>query len=82
MKRNISGIFIFEDKEPTCFEECREETQDKWLENLDIQTLTDDLKSEIIEKVTYQVETLNMNAYDEGYNEARDEIMNYITNNI
>tara|TARA_R110000868_G_scaffold36248_1_gene128750 strand:- start:16161 stop:16340 length:180 start_codon:yes stop_codon:yes gene_type:complete len=54
----------------------------KWLENLDIQTLTDDLKSEIIEKVTYQVETLNMNAYDEGYNEARDEIMNYITNNI
>jgi hypothetical protein len=54
----------------------------KWLENLDIQTLTDDLKSEIIEKVTYQVEILNMNAYDEGYNEARDEIMNYITNKI
>ncbi len=39
MKRNISGIFIFEDKEPTCFEECREETQDKWLENLDKQML-------------------------------------------
>jgi hypothetical protein len=39
MKRNISGIFIFEDKEPTCFEECRVETQDKWLENLDKQML-------------------------------------------
>ncbi len=39
MKRNISGIFIFEDKEPTCFEECSEETQDKWLENLDKQML-------------------------------------------
>jgi hypothetical protein len=39
MKRNISGIFIFEDKEPTCFEECREETQDKWIENLDKQML-------------------------------------------
>ncbi len=39
MKRNISGIFIFEDKEPTCFEECKEETQDKWLENLDKQML-------------------------------------------
>ena len=34
MKRNITGIFIFEDKEPTCFEECREETQDKWLESM------------------------------------------------
>ncbi len=39
MKRNITGIFIFEDKEPTCFEECREETQDKWLENLDKQMM-------------------------------------------
>lgn len=33
MRRNITGIFIFEDKEPTCFEECRIETQDKYLEN-------------------------------------------------
>ncbi|CAB4151705.1 hypothetical protein UFOVP600_29 [uncultured Caudovirales phage] len=39
MKRNITGIFIFEDKEPTCFEECREETQDKYLENLDKQMM-------------------------------------------
>ena len=34
MKRNITGIFIFEDREPTCFEECRVETQDKYLESL------------------------------------------------
>ena len=39
MKRNITGIYIFEDKEPTCFEECREETQDKYLENLDKQMM-------------------------------------------
>jgi hypothetical protein len=39
MKRNITGIFIFEDKEPTCFEECREETQDEWLESLDKQMM-------------------------------------------
>ena len=39
MKRNITGIFIFEDKEPTCFEECRVETQDKYLENLDKEML-------------------------------------------
>ena len=39
MKRNITGIFIFEDKEPTCFEECRKETQNKYLENLDKEML-------------------------------------------
>ena len=39
MKRNITGIFIFEDKEPTCFEECRIETQNKYLENLDKEML-------------------------------------------
>lgn len=33
-KRNITGIFIFEDKEPTCFEECRVETQDQYLESM------------------------------------------------
>jgi len=40
-RRNLSGIFLFEkfedDKKakPTCFEDCTEETQDKWLEELD-----------------------------------------------
>lgn len=41
IRRNISGIYIFdkfegEDKKsPTCFEDCQEETQLKWLETLD-----------------------------------------------
>lgn len=40
-KRNLSGIYILdkfgddEKKTPTCIEECREETLDKWLESLD-----------------------------------------------
>ena len=39
-RRNLSGIFIFdkfegeEKRKPTCFEDCQEETQDKWLESL------------------------------------------------
>lgn len=41
-RRNLSGIFIFEKfenedkKQPTCFEDCNEETQDKWLNGLTI----------------------------------------------
>lgn len=41
-RRNLSGIFIFEKfenedkKQPTCFEDCNEETQDKWLNSLTI----------------------------------------------
>jgi hypothetical protein len=40
-RRNLSGIYIFhkfddEDKrEPTCFEDCSEEKQDEWLNNLE-----------------------------------------------
>jgi hypothetical protein len=40
-RRNLSGIYIFdtlegdEKREPTCFEDCRRETQDAWLEKLD-----------------------------------------------
>ena len=39
-KRNLSGIYILdrfgddEKETPTCIEECREETLDKWLESL------------------------------------------------
>lgn len=39
-RRNLSGIFIFdqfeneEKKEPTCFEDCQESTQDEWLASL------------------------------------------------
>jgi len=44
-RRNLSGIFIFEQfegeekKEPTCFEDCTEATQDKWLDSLDNESL-------------------------------------------
>ncbi len=44
-RRNLSGIFImyqFEEEdreEPTCFEDCPAEKQDKWLESLDIEAL-------------------------------------------
>ena len=44
-RRNLSGIYIFEkfdDEEkraPTDFEDCKEETQDKWLDSLEIEAL-------------------------------------------
>lgn len=44
-RRNLSGIYIFEKfedeekRKPTCFEDCMEETQDKWLESLDRKAL-------------------------------------------
>lgn len=40
-RRNLSGIYIFDKfeddskRQPTCFEDCREETQDKWLSELE-----------------------------------------------
>lgn len=40
-RRNLSGIYIFETfegeekRQPTCFEDCTEETQDKWLDSLE-----------------------------------------------
>ena len=45
IRRNLSGIYIFckfegEDKrEPTVFEDCDEETQDKWLDTLEPEAL-------------------------------------------
>ena len=44
-RRNLSGIYIFEKfpdedkRKPTCFEDCSEETQDKWLESLSIDAI-------------------------------------------
>lgn len=44
-RRNISGIYIFdkyageEKRKPTCFEDCQEETQDKWLNTLEPEAL-------------------------------------------
>jgi hypothetical protein len=40
-RRNLSGVYIFEkfedeeSREPTCFEDCTEATQDRWLESLE-----------------------------------------------
>lgn len=45
MRRNLSGIYIFEQfegepkREPTCFEDCTEATQDKWLDSLEKEAL-------------------------------------------
>lgn len=45
IRHNISGIYIFdkfegeEKRQLTCFEDCTEETQDKWLTSLDIEAL-------------------------------------------
>ena len=44
-RRNLSGIYIFdkfedEDKrQPTCFEDCQEETQNRWLDSLEMEAL-------------------------------------------
>jgi len=44
-RRNLSGIYIFEQfedeakRQPTCFEDCTEATQDKWLDTLEKQAL-------------------------------------------
>jgi hypothetical protein len=45
MRRNLTGIYIFdkfegeEKRQPTCFEDCKEITQDKWLEGLEREAL-------------------------------------------
>jgi len=44
-RRNLSGIYIFdkfedeEKREPTCFEDCQESTQNKWLDSLEREAL-------------------------------------------
>ena len=45
-----------------------------WLDDLDIQTLTDELKKEILERV----EVLVQDAYGDGYFEAKDNMLNYL----
>ena len=44
-RRNLSGIYIFEQfdtdrqRQPTCFEDCTEATQNKWLDSLELEAL-------------------------------------------
>lgn len=46
MRRNLSGIYIFdkfegeEKRKPTCFEDCLDSTQDEWLQSLTKAELT------------------------------------------
>lgn len=51
----------------------------EWLEGLEVQTLTDELKSEIIEKIIEQSEILHRDFYNKGYIEAKHEIIEHIT---
>ena len=46
-----------------------------WLENLDTQTLTDELKQEIIEYAEDLIEA----AYDEGYQQAKEDALEKIS---
>ena len=45
MRRNLTGIYIFdkfegeEKRQPTCFEDCQESTQDRWLNSLEREAL-------------------------------------------
>lgn len=47
IRRNLTGIYIFdkfeneEKRQPTCFEDCQEETQNNWLESLEREALID-----------------------------------------
>ncbi len=53
-RRNLSGIYIFDKfedeikRQPTCFEDCQEATQDEWLNSLD-QTALKNLSKKLAE---------------------------------
>jgi hypothetical protein len=49
-----------------------------WLENLETQTLTDELKREILERVR----DLHEDAYGLGYAEANHEIIDLLTSRL
>ena len=61
-RRNLSGIYIFEKfqgeekREPTCFEDCTEATQDKWLDTLEkeaLKNLAKHLGNSLVEVADY-----------------------------
>ena len=49
-----------------------------WLEELPTQTLTDELKDEIKERLEVEREE----SYGQGFNDAKDEILNFIKNKM
>lgn len=50
------------------------ENFERWLNDLDLQTLTDELKQEIIERVQIVYE----DAYGEGFGDARGNMLDYL----
>ena len=49
---------------------------ENWLEDLEIQTLTEELKKEILKRV----DDLHKDAYGEGYGDAKDTMYNHLEN--
>lgn len=65
MRRNLTGIFIFdkfedeEKRQPTCFEDCQESTQDEWLESLEREALVN-LAKKLAETIKYIGDELDL----------------------
>lgn len=60
MKRNLTGIYIIDEKnETTCFEDCNEQTQDKWLDTLD-RTEMSNLAKQLAQTIKQIGEQLNL----------------------
>jgi hypothetical protein len=47
---------------------------ERWLNDLDLQTLTDELKEEIIERV----QIVHEDAYGEGFGDAKGNMLDYL----
>jgi hypothetical protein len=54
------------------------ESFEAWLEELPIQTLTYELKDEILQRLTIKIEE----SYGQGYSDAKEDILNLIENKI
>ena len=52
---------------------------ENWLEYLEIQTLTDELKEEILEREKELYENAQSEGYGEGYSEAKHDIIDHLT---
>lgn len=50
----------------------------EWLDSLELQTLTDELKSDILERV----KDVYDDGYNEGYGEAKHDVINHLTYNM
>ena len=55
---------------------------EQWLLDLEVQTLTDELKAEILEKLEEASQNLVTESYQEGYGAAKDDIVYHIENQM